>query len=500
MDKKKGILNIGTSIISKIILLLVALYMRRLLILYIGNEANGLNSLYASIIGLLSVAELGVGSAIIFSMYSPIVRGDNKKVAALYCLYRKLYRIIGLVIFVAGLALMPFLPKMTVVISYLYSAKTSLIEAYKDNYINTAIGTISRMIRYALQIAAIIIWKSFVIFLICQIIETIIIWYFTDRTARKLHPEILSMRETLDQDYKREVTKNIKAMFMHKIGAIVVGAVDSMIISIFIGVAILGKYTNYTAICGAMTGIIALFFTPLTSVIGHLCASKNSGEIRKYFNYFYSMNYILGVFFFLGYYAVIDNLVVLFFGSDLTMLRGIPFVITVNSFTGYMRNAQLMFRDASGTFYYDRWKPIVEGIANIILSIIFVNIFPEGYEVVGVIAATIVTSLLICYIVEPHILFKYVFKEPATKFYFLNYSRVILFVLCMLLVDWLKISCDSNMMELLLNGMISVGISVAFLGLLSVFDRGFRQDARVLLTQARQWRKTMYKKIKKYKE
>lgn len=511
MDKKRGLLNIGTSIVSRIILLLAALYIRRLLILYIGNEVNGLNSLYGSIIGLLSVAELGVGGAIIYSMYSPIVKGDDNKVAALYCLYRKLYRIIGAVIFGAGLAVMPFFPRMisdyssldvdvyitflltliSVVISYLYSAKSALIEAYKDNYISTAIVTISRMIRSALQIAAIMIWKSFEIFLICQIIETIIVWIATEKVVKRLHPDILilskSEKPVLDPESKKDITRNIKAMFMHKIGSIFVASVDSMIISIFIGVVILGKYSNYTAILGAMTGIIVLFFTPLTSVIGHLCAAKEPGEIRQYFNFFYSMNFVLGLIFFMGYYAVIDNIVEVLFGSELTMSRAVPFVITVNGFIGYMRYALIMFRDASGIFYYDRWKPIGESIANIILSVIFVNIFPTEYSVVGVIVATIITCLLICNIVEPHILFKYVFKEPAIKFYLLNYSRTVVFTLCLLLVDRLSISCENSIIELLVNGMISVGISAALLGLLVATDRSFRQDVKTLILQVRQW-------------
>ncbi|MBQ9179484.1 MAG: hypothetical protein IJ132_01630 [Firmicutes bacterium] len=357
MDKKKGILNISASIASRIILLVVALYVRRLLIFYIGNEVNGLNSLYGSIIGLLSVAELGVGSAIVFSMYSPIVNKDKQKITALYCLYRKLYRIIGAVILVAGLVVMPFLPKLisdygdldinvyvtfmltlaSVVISYLYSAKTSLIEAHKDNYITTGITTVSRMIRYALQIATIIIWKSFVIFLVCQIIETLIVWYLTERAVKKLHPDIISLSKgkgydsqpavdlTLDSDTRKDVTKSIKAMFMHKIGVILVGAVDSMVISMFIGVTILGKYTNYTAISAAMTGIIALFFTPMTTVIGHLCAAGNTDETKKYFDYFYTLNYVLGVVFFLGYCYGVTLVKVEFHSGH----RGNPPLVTI---------------------------------------------------------------------------------------------------------------------------------------------------------------------------
>ena len=112
MDKRRSILNVTISIISRITLLIAALFVRRLLIQYIGNDVNGLNSLYSSIIGMLAVAELGVGSAIVFSMYKPIAAGEKRKIAALYGLYKRLYRIIGAVIFCTGLFVMPFLPKL----------------------------------------------------------------------------------------------------------------------------------------------------------------------------------------------------------------------------------------------------------------------------------------------------------------------------------------------------------------------------------------------------
>lgn len=155
MDKRKSLLNISSAIVSRVLLIAAALVVRRLLIHYIGNDVNGLDSLYTSIIGVLAVAELGIGSAIIFSMYKPIVQGDKRQVASLYFLYRRLYRIIGLVILAAGILVLPFLPNLiedyadidvdvyitfflaliSVVLTYFYSAKSSLIEAYKDNYI-----------------------------------------------------------------------------------------------------------------------------------------------------------------------------------------------------------------------------------------------------------------------------------------------------------------------------------------------------------------------------
>jgi O-antigen/teichoic acid export membrane protein len=496
MDKRRSILNVSVSIISRVILLIAAIFVRRLLIQNIGNNVNGLNSLYISIIGMLTVAELGVGRAIVYSMYSPIVAGEKRKIAALYCLYRKLYRIIGAVVFVGGLAVMPFLPRLisdydqvsvnvystflltlvSVVISYLFAAKTSLIEAHKDNYITTGIATISTLVRYGLQIATILLWKSFSVFLICQIISTLLVWVMTEGVVRRKYPDIITQPETVDASTRSEIIKNTKAMLMHKIGVKLVNTIDSMVISGFIGIVVLGKYSNYTYICSAMVGIINLFFTPLTSVIGHLCAEGNKEKTREYFNYFYCLNYILGVVFFLGYYAVIDAVVRLLFGSGLSVSNAIAFIITLNQFIQYMRNAALLFRNASGTFYHDRWKPIAEGVVNLVLSLLFVMVFPEDYRVVGVIVATIITNLLICDIVEPFVIFKHVFGQKPGKFYIKNYAYIGLFVVALFVMTFLTTEQTNAISSILVNGCISVVVSFGLLAIVAVVDRDFRNE------------------------
>ncbi|MBQ9438202.1 MAG: hypothetical protein IJU50_07695 [Lachnospiraceae bacterium] len=501
MDKKRSVLNVSVSMFSRAVLLFAALYVRRLLIRRIGNDVNGLNSLYASIIGMLSVAELGVGSAIVYSMYSPIVSGNTEQVAALYCLYKKLYRIIGAVIFAAGLALMPFLPLfisdydklnvnvygtffltlVSVVISYLYSAKTSLIEAHKDNYLTTGILTVSRLARFAMQAAAVLIWQSYAAFLACQILETLLIWGLTEAAVRHTHGNILVMRETVDDDTKSAVGNNVKAMFMHKIGTILVMSIDNMIISGFIGVAALGRYANYSLIAEVVSGTIGLFFSPLTSIVGHLCAAGNPEQAKHYFNRFYCLNYILGAVFFLGYCACADSVVTLCFGPGLDVSRSIIFIITLNQFTKYMRRTSLLFRDASGAFYNDRWKPVSEGVANLILSLLFVNLFPENYRIVGVIVATIITTLLICHVVEPYVVFHHVFGQSPRSFCLKNYAYIALFASCAFVITRLIKPCDSYAAALLVNGFISLMISAAALILLAIADKDFRAQVLALI-------------------
>lgn len=507
MDKKRSVLNVSISIISRVSLLFAALFVRRLLIQCIGNDVNGLDSLYTDILGVLAVAELGIGRAIIYSMYSPIVSGDRLKVTALYCLYKRIYRIIGLIILCAGLLVTPFLPLLisdyvnlnpsinvyltfvlfliSIVISYFYSAKTALIEAYKDNYITTGINTISKLIIFALQFTSILLWRSFTIFIICRIIGTLLTWFLSEIVVRQKYRDVLSAHEKLDKETEKEIIRNVKAMFMHKIGTIMVNGVDSLIISAFIGVVILGKYNNYSYIAGILSGTIALFFSPLTSIIGHLCASNDAVKTKRYFSFFYSMNFALGLVFFLGYYAIIDELVAICFGEGLEIIKPIVFIITLNRFTTYMRNAQLLFRNASGTFYNDRWKPIAEGIANLVLSLILVNVLSDDYRIVGVIIATVITTLSICHIVEPYIIFRHVFNCSPKHFYIRNYLYIALFTACLFLMVFIKdnvgIGSEINGFSgILVNGFISVGISAIALGIVSVIDKEFRNNMLAL--------------------
>lgn len=506
MDKKKGTLNVGVSITFKILILIADVLVRRFLIKYIGNEINGLNSLYVSILNVLSVAELGVGSAITFCMYKPIVEGDTDKVSALYGLFNKLYLIIGGIILVCGCALMPalkFLAKdyqdvdvnlyltfglmlASVVLSYLFSSKTSLINAYKNNYITTTISSVGMLLQCGLQIVVLIFTRSFVWYLVCRVISIVLQWGATEIIVRKKHSDILKNKQKVDEATKKAVTQKIKAMFMHKIGSVLVNTADSIIISAFIGVAVLGKYSNYTTIVTAMAGVLGLCFTPLTSVIGHMMVEENIEKSQRYFSFFHTFNFVLGLVFYLGYYSVIDNMVVILFdGVDLQMAKAISFIITVNYFIQFMRQAALLFRDATGTFYNDRWKPIVEGAINIALSILFVVVFPEKYKVVGVIVATIITNLFICHIVEPYVLHKYAFHSSPKKYYIKNYICIAIFVAMLVSMHFCMISNDNQWAELFANGGISLAFSLTLSAIVICLNKNFRQYIMKFLNRLR---------------
>lgn len=478
MDVKKGKLNIAVSVSFKIITMIASLIVKGMLIRTCGNEVNGLNALYLSIVGFLSVAELGVCGAITYCMYKPIVEGENDKVSALFYLFRKLYIIIGSIILLAGLIITPFLNYfakdykdinqnlyltfilvlISIVITYAYGAESALIGAYKNNYIVTVISQSGVIIRNVLQIVVLALTGSFVWYLVCRIVSSTIELVVTKLIVAKKYRTIVACKNSaIDANTKANLKRNIKAMFMHKIGFVLVNTVDSIVISTFIGVFVLGKYSNYITIMSSMSSIIALMFSSLTSVFGHLYVEEDVLVSKRHCDSFHLLNFIIGAVFFLGYHSVIDDLVSLIFSADLLVDRSLCLVITVNGFVQFMRQSALAFRDATGAFYNDRWKPPIEGAFNLILSVLLVKYI----GVSGVILATIITNLFICHIIEPYVLYKNSFKASPKTYYFRNYIMISMFLVALMILESCMVSITNHFASLLINGCISVAISVA---------------------------------------
>ena len=494
MDKRKSILNVTVSVACKIVTLILVILVKRLLIQECGNEVNGLNALYLSVIGFLSVAELGVGSAITFCMYKPIVEGDNHQVSALYQLFRKLYLVVSGVILVGGLLLTPFihhfakdyaaldvnlystfvLMLLSVVVTYWFSAKTSLINAYKNNYITTAITSGGIILQYILQIIVLLLTGSYVAYLICRIVAALAQWVVTNIITRRKYPGIIADKQRINEETKHTLVRSIRAMFMHRIGILLVNTVDNVVISIFVGVVALGRYSNYTVILDSMAGLLNVAFASLTSVVGHLCVQRSKETAQRYHEGFHLVNFMIGCVFYLGYYAIIDELIALLFDANLVEARSVTFVIALNGFVQFMRRSTLTFREATGTFYNDRWKPLLEGVVNIIFSIILV----KKFGVVGVLVATIVTNLLICHVVEPYVLFKHGFSATPAGYYVRNYLYIIAFGIGMVLFQHFAIQDASMIGRLLANGCISVAISAGICGVTLLLLRDQRRKIK----------------------
>lgn len=497
MDKRKSVINISVSVGCKVILMVLSIVVKRMLIQTCGNAVNGLHALYMSIIGFLAVTELGVGTAITFCMYKPIVQQETEKVAALYQLFRRIYTYIGLLVLVCGLAITPFihyfakdytkldvnlyssfvLVLLSTVLSYFFGAKTALINAYKNNYLTTAIQSSAVVLQHILQIFVLRLTRSFAMYLVCTIAATLVQWAATELVSRRKYGHLLVIRQKVDAATRTEVKKHIKAMFVHKIGGLLVFTFDGIIISAFVGVVALGEYSNYNTILSSMVGIIGLIFSSLTSVWGHVYAKEEKCVTQRYCELFHYVNFAVGMVFFLGYYAIIDNLVALLFAEDLVMSGYIPAIITVNGFVQFMRRNILVFRDTTGTFYYDQWKPPVEGLLNIVLSVLLV----KWIGVAGVILGTLVTNLTICHIVEPYVLYKHAFQASVKQYYVKNYGMILIFCIVLAVFSRMMWKGGGLLPQLLVNGTVSVCISGAVCVAVLLLQPGIRRDLWELL-------------------
>jgi len=482
-DSNKAKKNVIISILFKVLLLVLSLVARRFLIKYAGDDANGLNSLFISIVGFLGIAELGIGTAIIYCMYEPIATNDIQKVRQLYTLFKKIYLIIGLIVLVAGLIVLLFLPMLSkgyddtkvlytsyllslaaVVITYFYSAKMSLINAYKNNYISTLITSIGLVIQYVLQIAILIITGNFIYYCICKIAASLI-QYLLFALYNK-HKDITSHNEKIEPELKAKVVKNVRAMFLHKIGDVIFGTVDSLVISAIIGVVVLGYYSNYLTILTSMNEILKLFIVPLTSVIGHMGVIATTKEKKDYFKFFYSINFILGIVFYLGYFSVCSDVVTILFGDGLELDKDLIIVISITYFIQFMRQSASVFKDSFGLFYKDRYIALLAAIANAGLSIWFAFVF----GIYGVLIATIIVDILMYHIVEPYVLFKYGLDSKPYKYYLINYLLIGFFVGEVLLFNLIDLNIENVYLHFLVSGCLSVGFNIIPVAIISIIN------------------------------
>ncbi len=420
---------------------MVSFIARYVFINTLGSVYLGISGLFTNILSILSLAELGVGAAIVYSLYKPLAEEDHLKVKALMNLYKKAYITIGIIIAVGGIIITPFLQFFVkdfhdisnlkfifllfvtnASISYFFAYKRSLIIADQKRYIAT-------LYRYSffvglniVQIVILLSWKNYILFLILQIIFTFMENLAVSKKADNIYPYIKTdSKVALDINTKREISKNVKAMVGHKVGGVIVNGTDNILIAKIFGVILVGVYSNYLLILNSINIIVSMLFQAVLSSIGNLAVSESKGKTREIF---YSIN-LIG-FWIYGLISICLSFLLipflnLWIGLEYTFSLGITIILIINFYINGMRKSVLTFRDAMGLFWYDRHKPYFEIILNLILSIVFA----QRFGLVGVFLGTTLSTMIVCFWVEPYILFKYGFKSEVRP-YFINYIKFFL--------------------------------------------------------------------------
>ncbi|MBR1572120.1 MAG: oligosaccharide flippase family protein [Lachnospiraceae bacterium] len=439
MRTKNTFLNALANSGSYVINLVLSFVARTIFIRVLSQEYLGVQGLFGNILSVLSLAELGIGTAMIFHMYKPIAEEDEQGIIEMMNLYRILYSIVAGVVTVAGLILVPFLGYFTkgnpgvdgltliylmylanTVVSYLWGYKRALIDGHQKGYISTLIVTLFMTIQFIAQIVVLLVFEDFIIYLsmqiICNVLTNITIAIKCDR----MYPYLKRDKKSLpSKETRQSIFKNVSAMFMHKLGDVMVNNTDSLIISTFVGLATVGIFDNYRMLLGSVNSAINGILGSFVASVGNLSVTDDKSRV---FHVYKTLNFIgfwihsyAAVAFFVLFNPFIKTWIDLTGrnGDDYLFPLSVVFLIVINFYMSGMRKVTLNFRDAMGLYWYDRYKPIAEVIVNLVVSIVLVI----KYGLVGVLIGTFVSTVGVCFWVEALVTYKYGFEKSVSHYF-----------------------------------------------------------------------------------
>ena len=316
--------NIIFGSILKIYQIVVPFLMRTVMIYFMGVQYLGLNSLFTSILQVLNLTELGVGSAMVYSMYKPIADDDTRTICALIRLYRLYYRIIGSVIAVIGGILTPFIPYLvksdlptelniyvlylfnlgaTVLSYWLFAYKSALFHAHQRLDVTSKITLVTNTIQYAIQLIIVIFLKDYYLYVLAFLLTQALTNIVTAVAATKKYPEY-EPRGKLTSQAVKEINQRIRDLFTSKIGAVIVNSADTVVISAFLGLTVLAVYQNYYYILTSIIGLVATIFSACTAGIGNsvIVETKEKNFNERLDGIIYSVFLSLG-------FATIENII-----------------------------------------------------------------------------------------------------------------------------------------------------------------------------------------------
>lgn len=428
--------NLSSGIGNKVISLLFVFVSRRIFVQYIGIAYLGISSLFSNILSILSLADLGFGVAMSYSFYKPLAERNEYRIAALIHFYKRIYNLIAIAILSLGLLLLPFIDKIVqleseiphlklyyllyllqTVCSYLFVYKTNIITADQKNYILNNMALVINFIRTILQLAVIILTKSFFLYTVIQLLSVVvhngILSYITDKKY-----SYIKRKCELRTEERKEIFLNLRSIFIYKISGTFMNSIDSIVISLIGGTVILGLYSNYLIISSNVSIIISIIFGSFTAGIGNLIVSENR---ERRFNIFQTLQMIsnwLSAVILLCFIFLAQDFIGLWLGKAYCLDSFTVLIIGFDLYLGTSFQPLWSYREATGLYMKTKYIMLCAALMNLVLSIIL-GIY---IGVAGVILASILCRILTYFWYEPITLFHIYFDKKANV-YFLSYFK-----------------------------------------------------------------------------
>lgn len=446
---KNSFYNILAGIAGTILSSILAFMVRTIFIRVLGETYLGFNGLYTNILTVLSLAELGVGSSIAYMMYKPLAEKNEEKLAQVVQFYRKIYRVIGVVILVLGLCLVPFLPLIVnfentenlnyIALYLLYLAdtvSTYLFFAYKRGvlvadqkvYISNIFDLIITTILSILQIITLLIFRNFYIYIILKIAKNLILNLVTSLKVDRMYPSIHKFQEipSLPKSERQLVWKNVYATSIRQIFNELMNSTDSIVISVILGIVMVGKYSNYAYILSFVYIFFGGIFNPIQASIGNLSLSASLDKKNEIFNRLRFVNFFFLSFCSSCFLVLVNPFINFWIGGTYTLSFSGVIAIVGMLFVRQTGNCTAIFRLGEGYFRDYHFSPLIAGVLNLVASVILVN----NIGIAGVFVGTMIGFGFQFVIVDTIVTYKKVLRRPLSEFY-LKWLQTIVLTLCL---------------------------------------------------------------------
>ncbi|MBP5639714.1 MAG: oligosaccharide flippase family protein [Victivallales bacterium] len=462
-------------------------FLRKTLFMWVlGPEYLGLNGLLYAIIGMLMLAEFGFGTAIICYMFKPVADDDKDLLCAYLNFYRSVYRCVGSAIFVIGLCLMPFLPRLihgnipadvnlyiayflhlmnTSVSYFLFAYRGSILGAHHRNDVSQYITMFTSILEIVVLAMVLYFTHNYYHYVIITIAFTVINNLLLVYATRKMFPDIVPYGKLPKAEFKR-VVSDVKAIFMHKIGAVVSGHFDNLIISAFLGLTAVAAFNNYHSISLAVGGVISSCCYSMIGGFGNKIYTESKEEN---FRLLMKVNRLLMcaiLWCAAMQISIFQPFMALWTRGEASLIRHFltPFLIVIWFYEKQSRETLRMFKNAASLWQQDRWKAVIASLLNLALNFTFVFLFPDGYKLDGVILATLLSDILVQMPWESYAVFSAFFdKEKAWKYWRNQIVYVMLFVsVCTLAWFGAYLIPLEGIAGLVVKGIVSAIISFCF--------------------------------------
>ena len=500
MDKKearalkrieKSKLNTTVGLVSNIIIGILSFIERTIFNQFFIEDYLGLYSFNYNIIGILTFLELGLSTSISYALYAPLEKGDKDQINAIMCFFRKAYFLIGTVTLVAGLSLLPFFPKLLSTSvdmhyvriyfllfflgntsTYFLNYKNIIFNANQEQYKITMITNISWAVLYCLEIIIAITTQNFLFYSSAILITVLIRNMIYAILAKKDYPYIgKKTRTKIPEDTRKHIIKNTKGLIITRLGITLVSSTDSLLISAMVGTAILGKYSNYQMISSGLLTIAILLPQSITASLGNAGVTETKRSMCKGFDVLDLSSFFIYATLSILLINVYNPIVSAFFGSSRVLGFSTIILICINFYLQSMRELILSYKTSLGLYWEDRKRPIIEGLTNLITSIVLGKIMGLN----GIILGTIITGICVNLVIEPRIILHNGLSRSAFWFYLSTILRFILvaFIAAITLFINSKIKISESITARLTLGTFSIGlgnlIEIVIYGAISLF-------------------------------